>query len=430
MPMRVLIATMQYGRGYSQGTERYISILSSGLRAYGDEVTVLAGDPEGRGPTLALGTAVDGDVSLRAHPVGGPLEVRGLPPTAYDKLFDELRPDVVLMCCPAHIGVGVLAAARARRIATAITVHDYWWTCPKHGLDHWTGRICSGDVPWRECVRCLSNQHPSSAVRSLSRSSIGALALPLLFEVNWRRKGLSTEKLSEWRGRRGILQNEFRACDAAIFPSRVAQRVLGGWAEAGREHWIPNGIESHWFERPPRARNLAEGVPVAPEALTIGLAGALVRPKGPHVLLAALRRLGWHKTRVRVAGRGTGDAYERDLRELAAGLAVEFLGPVKSAEMPAFFDSLDLLVAPSLCAENHPIVILEATARGTPVIGSDHGGVAELLDPRSQFRAGDAGALAERLRAWAGGAREAPLPPVISAEEMVERTRALLMTTN
>ncbi|MFN0137399.1 MAG: glycosyltransferase [Phycisphaerae bacterium] len=423
----MLIATMQYGRGYSQGTERYISMLSVGLRAAGDEVVVLGGDPEGRGAALPLGAAVDGDASLRAHPVGGPMEVRGLAPEAYDELLDELRPDVVLMCCPAHIGVGVLAAARRRKIATAVAVHDYWWTCPKHGLDHWSGRICGGDVPWRECVRCMSHQHPSATVRSLSHSSIGSMALPLLLDLNWRRKRLSAAKLRDWRGRREILKSELRACDAVIFPSRMAQRVLAGWAEPAREHWIPNGIEQHWFEGPRRERNLSESVAVRPESLTIGLAGALTRAKGPHVVLAGLRRLDWSRARVLIAGRGLGDEYEAQLRVAASGLAVEFLGPVKSAEMPAFFDRLDLFIVPSLAAENHPIAILEATARGVAVIGSDHGGVAELLDPRNQFRAGDADALAERLRAWTGGSREAKPPPVISAEEMVERTRRVFV---
>lgn len=424
--MRVLIATMQYGRGYSQGTERYISMLSAGLRARSDEVVVLAGDPEGRGAALPLGAVVDGDASLRAHPVGGPMEVRGLPAEAYDALLDELRPDVALMCCPAHIGVGVLAAARRRKIATVVAVHDYWWTCPKHGLDHWSGRICGGDVPWRECVRCMSHQHLSATVRALARSGVGSMALPLLLEANWRRKGLSAAKLRDWRGRREILKGELRASDAVIFPSRMAQRVLAGWAEPAREHWIPNGIERHWFYRPRRERSLPEGVAASPESLTIGVAGALTRAKGSHVLLAALRRLNWSRTRVLIAGRGLGDEYETQLRVAASELAVEFLGPVKSAEMPAFFDRLDLFVVPSLAAENHPFAILEATARDTAVIGSNHGGVAELLDARSQFRAGDADALAERLQAWAGGARASEPPPVISAEEMVERTRGVL----
>ena len=62
---------------------------------------------------------------------------------------------------------------------------------------------------------------------------------------------------------------------------------------------------------------------------------------------------------------------------------------------------IDLLVVPSLWAENSPLVIHEAFLHGTPVLASDIGGIPELVRrgvSGELFRAGDARDLAVKLR--------------------------------
>src|SRR5690606_14305387 len=118
----------------------------------------------------------------------------------------------------------------------------------------------------------------------------------------------------------------------------------------GRSSLIPYGLPPMWF-RTPRARQPGS---VEPDALTIGYAGALLPHKGVHVLLEAICRLGWRQTRVLVAGTSSDTQYQQELQRAASGLDVTFTGPIPAAKMPEFLGGLDLLVLPSLWAENLP----------------------------------------------------------------------------
>ena len=106
---------------------------------------------------------------------------------------------------------------------------------------------------------------------------------------------------------------------------------------------------------------------------------------------------------------------------LADGLPVTFAGFV---EPKAFFEEVDVLVAPSRWAEPLGRTVLEAYRVGVPVIGSDTGGVAELVDdPDWLVPPGDEEALAARmLQVFLDGPDA--LPPPSRFSRVVEATRA------
>jgi len=147
----------------------------------------------------------------------------------------------------------------------------------------------------------------------------------------------------------------------------------------------------------------AREVPREPEVL---YAGVLIPLKGVHHLIGAFARVvpefPW--ARLIVVGRADNQAYAAELkrRVAQAGLdgRVAFAGELPQAELALGMRRAGVFVLPSL-SEGLGRVVVEAMATGTPVIGSQVGGIAEIVeDGVTGFLVppGDEAALADRLR--------------------------------
>lgn len=188
----------------------------------------------------------------------------------------------------------------------------------------------------------------------------------------------------------------YRHSDAAIAGSQDACRILQAKGYARSISLIPQfGVPPVYAPAPPRERGTLP--------IVVGYAGRLVPEKGVELLLRALARVE-RKWTLRVLGSGP---LRRPLAALADQLGivgrVEFTDWVPSIEMPQFYNSLDLLVVPSLTQPNWKEqfgrVLIEAMACGIPVIGSSSGEIPNVLgDAGLVFPEGDVPALAAALR--------------------------------
>jgi glycosyltransferase involved in cell wall biosynthesis len=227
--------------------------------------------------------------------------------------------------------------------------------------------------------------------------------------------------------------------DAAAYGARLAGVIVKYQAEAGRAaatlgapvHVIPNGVPLS---------------PAGPPAchpggvLVIGTAARVNPQKKLEELLAAVRQA--HDRLppyvLRIAGgmeRGC-DAYAAGLRNLAAGLPVEWLGEVH--DLAPFLHDLDVFVLvaePAGC----PNASLEAMAAGLPVLATDVGGMGEQVEDGVSGRVvprGDSAALAaalvelsrepERRACWGGAARKR-IADCFSLPRMVAAYRRLCL---
>jgi glycosyltransferase involved in cell wall biosynthesis len=91
-----------------------------------------------------------------------------------------------------------------------------------------------------------------------------------------------------------------------------------------------------------------------------------------------------------------------NLERLTANLGLErwvsFRGQIPHGDgVRKFLDSADIFVLPSRC-EGLPRAMLEAMARALPCIGSDVGGIPELLHAEDLVRPGDVSCLSQRIR--------------------------------
>ncbi|MGO1191262.1 glycosyltransferase family 4 protein [Vibrio casei] len=107
-------------------------------------------------------------------------------------------------------------------------------------------------------------------------------------------------------------------------------------------------------------------------------AANILKHKGFDVTLSAAKILGIKNPRVQFLLLGDGPERE-NLEQQAHGLTnIRFMG--KQSDMGSWFAAADLLVHPSY-TEGLGSVILEAMTAGLPVIGSNAGGIPDIIEP-------------------------------------------------
>jgi glycosyltransferase involved in cell wall biosynthesis len=223
------------------------------------------------------------------------------------------------------------------------------------------------------------------------------------------------------------------ACSQAVADHLALRLGL----DRSRVDVVPNGVDAERFAAGRgRGGEVRERLGVPAGAPLVGTVGRVSRQKAQEVFLAAAalvreRRPDAHFV---VAGGAEDAPLLEALHAQAAALgltdSVRFAGHV--ADMPALYDALDVLAAPSRW-EGLPLTLVEALAAGTPVVATDippireatgDGAAAVLvgLDDPAALAAGVLGVLSDRRRAQelAGRGR------AVAARRTWERSAAAL----
>ncbi len=124
--------------------------------------------------------------------------------------------------------------------------------------------------------------------------------------------------------------------------------------------------------------------------------GQLEKHKGILFLLDAFKKLAPADMTLAIGGDGS-------LLKIAQNLAqddkrIHFLGRLSSEDLEKTFLEADVLIMPSLCYENYPLIIIEARQAGLPVIAANIGGIPEALGNGGRlFNPGDAADLFKKI---------------------------------
>jgi glycosyltransferase involved in cell wall biosynthesis len=184
-----------------------------------------------------------------------------------------------------------------------------------------------------------------------------------------------------------VRQLTFGAADAAIVGNRAA---VARCTQLGFRKSLAL-IPQYGFDIAPQPNRASS----TPDHFVVGYAGRLVAEKGLRTLAEATRSL--PDTALLLAGSGA------IADELAQQPHVTLLGALQRHDMDEFWQGIDVLALPSLTtprwAEQFGRVLIEAMARGVPVLGSSSGAIPEVIgDAGLIFPEGDAPALAAAIQ--------------------------------
>lgn len=245
--------------------------------------------------------------------------------TTVGRVLDRLDPAVVHTNNLLGISTLVGRAVQRRDIRHVHTLHDYGLVCPKSNL------LRDLTAPDDERVVCEDPPLPCRAYAKQRRATLGTP-------------------------------------DLVTAPS---QHVI----DVHRDHGFFTGVDTQ------RLRLGIDGVADAPPSIaderSVLYVGQQLESKGLETLFAAADRL----PEITFHVCGSGPYADRTEDAAAERDNLQYHGFVSTEKLDELRRTAAAAVVPSIWMENSPMTIYESYAVGLPVIGSDIGGIPELIDP-------------------------------------------------
>jgi glycosyltransferase involved in cell wall biosynthesis len=259
------------------------------------------------------------------------------------KLLDRLGPDLVHTNNLMGISTGIGRVIQGRNLPHVHTLHDYSLICPKSNL---LRELTAED----DMEVCEDPPVPCRAYKGEKRTLLGTP-------------------------------------DVVTGPS---QHVI----DVHRNHGYFSGVPATRVRL--GIKEVVDKPSNSPEEPAVLYVGKHLRAKGLDTLIKAARRL--PDVRFHFCGSGPYDEASTTAAEKLSN--TEYHGYVSEEKLRRLRREVSAAVVPSIWMENSPMTIYESFAEGIPVIGSDIGGIPELVTPGETgelFEPGDVNALIKAI---------------------------------
>lgn len=277
-----------------------------------------------------------------------------------EKLIIEEKPDIAHIHLLFNgISVSILPVLRKYRIPVIMTAHDYRLICPAYTFTNGKQEICEKCKDSKQYWRCITG-----------KCSKGNLANSILLSID--------SYFREYFYPPVELISKF------IFVSKFSQA----------KHIEANSIYDNKSTHLYNFTHVVRGNDIKKEMYILYF-GRISEEKGISTLLKAMEE--FPDVHLKIAGTGP------LLQGLSKNKAnnISFLGFKEGQELKDLISKATFVVVPSEWYENNPLTIIESMTLGTPVIGSNIGGIPELIKKNKTgflFSPGNVGELKEAIR--------------------------------
>lgn len=259
------------------------------------------------------------------------------------KVIDHFQPDLAHI----HLYKGGLTAAilpvlRKKKIPAVITLHDYSLLCPRNIMIDGDGKICE---------RCLTMTRLNCIYHRCNRKN-------LYYSI--------------------VNYIEFVLNNNIFKPENYFNRIIC----VSKFNYLKHSLHPLFKDRFLHLYNfyplLSQSNPKTEKGTYFLFYGRLAPEKGVMTLINTWKRLG-KEVQLKIIGEGSMSAMIKDEIKNNDLTNIEFLGFRKGDELFSFIRDASFVLVPSEWYENNPLTIVEAYSSGKPVIGSNIGGIPELI---------------------------------------------------
>lgn len=253
--------------------------------------------------------------------------------------IDEFKPDIIhAFAIHVHLTPSVLEAAKERNVPVVMSCNDYKHICPNY-------KIFDGK---KVCEACKGERFYNAVLKKCCKDSIIFSTASMVESYIHKHKG--------------VYEN---LVDKYLFASQfMLDKTKQFWADKDVSYGIlKNPFDSSDYQ-PKYSGDYALYF------------GRIISEKGVDKIVEAAK-----STDVLIKIVGDGPDLEA-LKNLCASeniSNIEFLGAKWGDELKSVLLNAKFVIIPSLWHENFPYVIFQSFASGKPVIGSDRGGIPELI---------------------------------------------------
>jgi glycosyltransferase involved in cell wall biosynthesis len=275
-----------------------------------------------------------------------------------DRLLDLYKPDIVhLNNINYQLTPSIIYSAKERNIPVIWTLHDCQLVCPSHRMYlEKQSKICTAcfDGNFSNCIKnkCIGNSYIKSII------------------------GCAESKRYHYK------DHVYDYVSCFISPSKALADLVSPFIGKDKIQVIPN------------FSNIAEQT-ATKKGDYILYFGRLTKEKGILTLLKALPK------DVKLVIAGSGPLEKAVLEASKANHIISFVGFKTGLELDTLISQAICTVYPSEWFENCPLSIIESIKCGTPVIGSNIGGIPELIEDGKTgllFKPGDARDLSLKIQ--------------------------------
>jgi len=297
----------------------------------------------------------------------------------FNRILEAEHPDLVhIHAFTSGVSLRLVQAAKARQIPVVFTYHTPTVTCQRGTLMRWGTQICDGKLNLHTCAQCTLQGLGLPKTTAIAIGSLPPQVGQALGNFNLEGKAWTALRMTElMKLRHAAIDNLLSEVDRIVAVCNwVKDVLLLNHVCSEKITVIRQGLCHDLPEKIISRHRCTEPI------LKIAFLGRLHPTKGIHILIAAMLAVPDLPIKLDIYGisQSAGNAaYQQELQMAGNDPRIHFKPAVPAEQVTATLTDYDLLAVPSQWLETGPMVVLEAFAAKVPVIGSNLGGIAELV---------------------------------------------------